>query len=71
MSETDKKPKPQEPEIQPEPINANECAYLITKLDCNIPLEGHQDRNMLAHCINKMQAIVNAAQMPPAVGGKQ
>ena len=65
MSEKETKKPEVETAKAPDPINAQECAYLIQKLDCNIPLNGHQDRNMMAHCINRLQAIVDAAPAPP------
>ena len=52
-----KPPKPEKP-AKPE-MPAEMAAWLVNKLDCPIQLDGHQERNKFAACVNKLIEIAN------------
>lgn len=63
MTETAKKTEnPVAPDIQsqlkPE-FPADMAKWLVTKLDCPVELNNHEDRNNFAACVNKLIEIAN------------
>ena len=50
----EEKKTPPKPELAPA-----EAQWLVQKLDVNLPLEGHQERNILAAIVNKLLQIAN------------
>lgn len=55
--ETAKTPDIQ-PKVKPE-FPADMAKWLVTKLDCPVELNSHEDRNNFAACINKLLEIAN------------
>lgn len=57
MPEENKTAKP-EKETKPE-MTPSMAGWLVTKLDCAVELNSHEERNNFAACINTLIAIAN------------
>lgn len=69
MTETAEQQQPEAPQVNLETPDISPAAkpefpadmagWLVTKLDCEVELKSHADRNNFAACINQLIAIAN------------